>query len=124
MRWIIFRLSQLDKNQKEATINPLNKKEYVQYAVIATLNHGKIEGRGGHPEGITKNKSFKDRYNWKGINYWSEKDNWKKSEKNNLMIAHDVSYIKIEKIYPGFVLKHNSNCKKQVNLSMIPNGER
>ena len=32
-------------------------------------------------------------------------------------------YAKKEKIYPAYVSKHNSNCKKQVILLMIPNGE-
>ena len=27
-----------------------------------------------------------DEFNWEGINYQSEKDDWKKSEKNNLTI--------------------------------------
>ena len=31
--------------------------------------------------------------------------------------------LKKEKTYPAFVLKHNSNCEKQVLLLMIPNGE-
>ena len=32
-------------------------------------------------------------------------------------------HAKKEKIYPAYVSKHNSNCKKQVILLMIPNGE-
>ena len=32
-------------------------------------------------------------------------------------------HAKKEKIYPAYVLKHNSNCEKQVILLMIPNGE-
>ena len=40
-------------------------------------------------------------------------------EKNNLAIAFDVCYAKNEKIYPEYVSKHNSNCKKQVNILMI-----
>ena len=31
--------------------------------------------------------------------------------------------LKKEKTYPAYVLKHNSNCEKQVLLLMIPNGE-
>ena len=62
-------------------------------------------------------------YNWEGINYPSEKDDWKKFEKNNVTIALNVLYAKKEKIYPAYVSKHNSNCEKQVILLMIPNGE-
>ena len=32
-------------------------------------------------------------------------------------------HIKKEKIYPAYVLKHNSNHEKQVILLMIPNGK-
>ena len=32
-------------------------------------------------------KPFINKYNWEGINYSSEKDDWKGSEKNNVTIA-------------------------------------
>ena len=35
---------------------------------------------------ITKIKSFINKYNWKEINFLSEKDDWKKSAKNNLLL--------------------------------------
>ena len=60
-----------------------------------------------------------------GINFQSEKDDWKKYQKNNVTVAlcSDVLYAKKEKIYPAYVSNHNSNCEKQVTLLMIPNGE-
>ena len=54
-------------------------------------------------------KSFIDKYNWEGINYPSEKDDWKKFEKNNLRIALNVLYAKNGKMYPAYVSKHDSN---------------
>ena len=33
-------------------------------------------------------------------------------------------YAKKGKLYPGYVSKYNSNCKKQIIFLMIPNGER
>ena len=72
---------------------------------------------------MTKIKPFIDKYNSEGINYPSEKDGWRKFQKNNLAIALKVLYAKNEKIYPAPVSKHNSNFEKQVNLLMIPNGE-
>ena len=57
------------------------------------------------------------------INYPLEKDDWKKFEKNNVTIALNVMYTKKEK-YPAYVSEHNSSCKKQVILFMIPNRER
>ena len=71
---------------------------------------------------IIKIKPCFDKCNWEGINYPSEKDDWKKFEKNNLTsIAVNVLYVKNERMYPAYVSKHNS---KQVNLLMIPNGEK
>ena len=53
-----------------------------------------------------------------------EKDNWKKFEKNNIIIALNVLYAKNEKIYPAYVSKHNSKREKQVTLLMISNGSK
>ena len=57
-------------------------------------------------------KPFIDKYNWEQIIYPSEKDDWKKIEKNNVAVAK-------EKMYPAYVSKYNSNHEKQVILSMI-----
>ena len=102
----------MDKKQK-TTINPINKKDNkcVQYAITVALNHEEIAK---HPERIRKIKSFINEYNWEGINYPSEKDDWKKFEKNYLIIALIVLYTKKEKIYPACVSKYNSNSEKQV----------
>ena len=50
------------------------------------------------PQTITKIKPFIDKYNWEGIDYPSEKDYWKKFEKNNLTITLNVLYTKAEKV--------------------------
>ena len=42
-------------------------------------------------------------------------------EKNDLTIDLNILYTKKEKIYPAYVLKHNSKCEKKVFLLMIPN---
>ena len=57
-----------------------------------------------------------------GTNFPSEKGGRKKFEKNNVTIALNVLHLKKEKTYPPYVSKNNSNCEKQVILSMIPNG--
>ena len=36
------------------------------------------------------------KYNWEGINFPSEKDDWKKNEKNNRIIDLNVLYAKKE----------------------------
>ena len=61
---------------------------------------------------MTKIKSFINKYNWKRITFPSEKDDWKKIEKNNVTIGLNVFYAKKEKIYPAYVSKHNSNREK------------
>ena len=74
------------------------------------------------PQRTKKTEPFINKYNSEGMNYASEKDDWKKFEKNNVTIAFNVLYAK--KIYRAYVSKHNSNCEKQVILLMISNGEK
>ena len=57
------------------------------------VNHEEIK-RG--PQRITKIKPFMNKYSWEGINVPSEKDDWKKFEKNNVTIALNVFYAKKE----------------------------
>ena len=107
---------------KKTTMNPINKKGNTcfQYAVTVALNHGEIEK---HSKSITKTKPFMNKCNCEEINFQSEKDNWKKFEKNNRALALNILYTKREKTYSTYVLKHNLNREKQVILLMIPNGE-
>ena len=107
---------------KKATINAINKKENkcFQYAVTVALNHEEI---GKNPERITKIKLFINKYKWEGINFLSEKDDWKKIEKNKIKIALNTLYAKKERIYSAYVSKYNANREKQVILLMIPNGK-
>ena len=61
---------------KQATINLINKKDKCfQYAVTVALNYEEIK-KG--PQRITKTKPFLNKYNWEGIHFPSEKDDWKK----------------------------------------------
>ena len=86
----------------------------------SSLNHEKI---GKHTERITKIKPFINRYKWENINFLSEKDDWKKIEKNNATIALNVLHTKKEKIYLPYASKKNSNRQKHVILLVIPSGE-
>ena len=74
-----------------------------------------------NPERITKFKPFVNKDNWEGINFPSEKDDWKRFEENNVAIALNVLFAKKEKIYQAYVSKHNSNREKQVIFLMISN---
>ena len=81
---------------KKATINAIKKKDNkcFQYALTVALNN----------------------YNWKKINFPSEKDDWKKIEKINVTITLNVLYAKKEKIYPAFVSKHTNHEKRAIFL--------
>ena len=62
---------------KKVTTNPINKKDgkCFQSAIIVALNHEEIKK---DPIRITKIKLFINKYNWKGINFPSEKNDWQK----------------------------------------------
>ena len=77
---------------KKGTTKPVNDDDKCfQYAANVALNHKKF---GTHVHRIPKSKSFINKYNWKEINYPSRKDDWKKCEKNNPIIALNVMYDK------------------------------
>ena len=107
---------------KKATINPINKKynKCFQYTVTVALNHKVIQKPS---ERITKTKPFISKYNWEGINFPSERDDWGKIKRNSQTIAPNVLYAKKEKTDLAYVSKHNSNREKQVILLIVPNGE-
>ena len=63
-----------------------------------------------------------NKYSWKEINFQSEKGDWEKFGKNNVIIDLNVFYAKKEKIYLAYVSKDNSSHEKQVILFMIANG--
>ena len=50
------------------------------------------------PKKITNIKAFINKYKWEGINFPSEKDDWKAFEKNNVTIALNAFHVKKEKI--------------------------
>ena len=55
------------------------------------------------PKRTTKIKTFVKTYNWGGINFLSESDDWKTSEKNNKTIAVNNLYAETQKIYLDYV---------------------
>ena len=84
----------MDKNKK-ATINPINTRDNkcFHYPITVALNYEEI---GKHAERLTKIKPFVNKYNSKEINFPSEKDDWKKFEKNNITIVLNILYGKEE----------------------------
>ena len=81
---------------KQVTINHISKKDNkcFQYAVTVALSYEEIKK---DAQRITKAKRFRNKYNWEGINFPSEKDHRKKFEKNNVTITLNVLYAKKEK---------------------------
>ena len=67
---------------KRKRINPIHKKDRkcFEYAFKFALNHEEIRK---NSQRITKTKSSINEYNWEAINILSEKNDWKKIEKNN-----------------------------------------
>ena len=85
-------LSDWIKNKK-STIKPINKKDNkcFQFAVTVALNHEETKE---DPQRVTIIKPFINKYNWKETNVLSEKNDWKKFEENNAVIALNVLYAK------------------------------
>ena len=64
---------------KSATINIKNNDDKCfHYAITAALNSEQVKS---HPERISKIKSVIEQYNWKEINFPSQKKDWEKFEK-------------------------------------------
>ena len=61
---------------------------------------------------MTKIKTFINNYNQEGINFRSEKDDWKNFEENNVAIDLNLLNSKKEKIYPVYISKNISNREK------------
>ena len=76
---------------KKAAINPINKKDnkWFQYAVTVELNHEETK-KGPYKK--TKIKPSINKYNWEGIIYPLEKNDWKKIEENNVTITLNILY--------------------------------
>ena len=76
---------------KKATINPKNNDDNCfQYALTVALNYQNIKK---DPQRISKIKPFIDQYDWKGINFPSHKEDWKKFESNNKSIALNILFV-------------------------------
>ena len=80
--------------------------------VTVALNYEETES---HLERVSNIKPFENKYNWKGTNYPSNIDDWKTFEKNNLIIALNILFIKEKKICPTFISNINSNCQIRNN---------
>ena len=104
---------------KKATINPKNKdNECFKYAITAALNYCEINN---HSEKISKLKPFINNYNWKGIEFPSYSQDWKKFERNNKTIALNILFVpyNTKQIRPAYISIYNHKRDNKVNLLII-----
>ena len=111
--------------EKQATINPQNKKDNncFQYALTVVLNYEKINN---HHHRISKIKPFIDQYNWNEIDFPSTGKDWKKFESNNKSIALNILCVphNTKKICHAFKSKYKLTRENQVILLVITDGEK
>ena len=65
---------------------------------------------------LSKIKPFINKYDWEGINYPLEKDDWKKFDKNNPTIVLNVLHAKKGKIYSAYISKQTQSVKNVIPL--------
>ena len=109
---------------EKATINPKNNDDKCfQYALAVALNYEQIKS---HPGRIQNIKPFIDQYNWKEINFLSNKKDWNEFGKNNKSIALNILYVpyNTEEMRHAYKSKYNLNRENQVLLLMITDGEK
>ena len=68
--------------KKKPTINPINKKDNKCFQYTATVAIMKTEDIKNDPQRVIKIKPFINKYNWQGINFPSQKEDWKTFQKN------------------------------------------
>ena len=105
-------------------MNPKNNDDKCfQYAFIDALNYQNIKN---NPERISKIKSFIDQYNWKEINFPSQKEGWKKFESNNKSTALNILFVpyNTKEIRYAYTSKYNLKWEDEVILLMITDGEK
>ena len=109
---------------KKAVINPQNKdEECFKWTVIAALHHEEIKK---DHQRISRLRTYKKQYSWKGLEFPVSSKKIDNSEKNNLGIAVNVLFSnnKSQNIYTTRRSERNVKSKKQVNLLMIVDSEK
>ena len=99
-------------------------RENAQNALNGSLDYQRSKKE---PQKISELKPYIYQYNWKGIKFPSDKENWKKSEQDNKEITLNILFVphNKEEIIPEYISKYNHKGKNQVILLMIADdGER
>ena len=121
--WLRGKKEAIANNNNNNNNNNSNNNKDFQNALDDTLNYEAIET---HPERISKLKPYVNKYNWKGIKFLAEPEEWKKIEWNNKTIALNILYVKYntKTIGVAYRSEYKNTCKKQVILLMITNGKK
>ena len=102
------------RSKKESITNEDN---CFQNALNDSLDYQKIKK---DPQKTSKLKPYINQYNWKGIKFPSDKEDWKRFQQNNKEIALNIFVPHNKKeIEPAYTSKYNYKHKKQVILLMI-----
>ena len=103
------------RSKKESITNEDN---CFQNALNDALDYQRIKK---DPQKIQKIKPYISQYNWKNIQFPSNKEDWKKFKQNNKTIALNILFVpqnKIE-ISHAYISKYNHTHENQVILLMI-----
>ena len=110
------------KNIK-ATINPKNNDMCFQYAITVGLNH---EKNNKYPQRMRKTKPFFDQYNWKEINFLSNKKDLENFESINKSLVLSSLYVPFntEDIRHAHMSKFSLRRENQIILLIITEGQK
>ena len=98
---------------KKSTINLKNNdNNCFQYTLTIPLNYQKVKK---DPQKLLKIKTFINQYNWKEIDFPSERRGWKKFELNNKSISLNILFVpyNTEKVRPAYKSKYNFKRENQ-----------
>ena len=109
---------------KKSTINLKNNdNNCFQYTLTIPLNYQKVKK---DPQRLLKIKPFINQYNWKEIDFPSERRGWKKFELNNKSISLNILFVpyKTENIRLAYKSKYKFKRENQVILLMITDNKK
>ena len=109
---------------KKSTINLKNNdNNCFQYTLTIPLNYQKVKK---DPQKLLKIKPFINQYNWKEIDFPSERRGWKKFELNNKSISLNILFVpyKTENIRLAYKSKYKFKRENQVILLMITDNKK
>ena len=109
---------------KKSTINLKNNdNNCFQYTLTIPLNYQKVKK---DPQKLLKIKPFINQYNWKEIDFPSERRGWKKFELNNKSISLNILFVpyNTENIRLAYKSKYKFKRENQVILLMITDNKK